>query len=67
MSAGSPDVVGASRQMEKCEECRKGNVKQKVRETHLAEMSTLDCKSLQSQLLTLSAPVYTSWSCLASP
>jgi hypothetical protein len=25
-----PDVVGAARQMEKCEECRKGNVKQKV-------------------------------------
>ena len=59
------DVTGASRQMEKCDECRKGNVKQRVCNTH--PQSKCPTSSTEALADPVGCLVYTSWPCLARP
>jgi hypothetical protein len=66
MSSVDLNMVGASRQMEKCEECRKENVKQKVGQAFPAKMSTLNHQVISNSHSDFWAPVHTSRSCLAS-
>lgn len=56
-----PDVAGASRQMEKCEECRRRNVKQKVCRSHLAERSIPARKTFAEPSCIQCTPPFRNW------